>query len=201
MNDPKLEKIEPVVSSEGNNKDQIFTFESKHVQSYTFVDGKLMESNSQEIKTFKDTPPLSASNLNSSNNNNSLQQQQQQLPQQQSSPLETQKKSNQFTKPLPPIPTQQKQSPSSGLHQQQKQPLTPHNTPTMDDVEVSNINKDSMKKEGSGDPQLQSQDNPPPLKTLNKNPNVGPEQYFTSFQKYVGPGSGENDNIPQPPSK
>ncbi|KAN0037354.1 hypothetical protein ACTFIV_002699 [Dictyostelium citrinum] len=56
-----------------------------------------------------------------------------------------------------------------------------------------NINTKEELEQQSKPPQTNQNDSGLGLRHLNKNPNVGNEQYFTSFQKYVHPSNGHEE--------
>ncbi|KYQ88941.1 hypothetical protein DLAC_10524 [Tieghemostelium lacteum] len=150
------------------NNNSVFSFETDQIKSYVYQDGQIKEN-------------------------------------QNDSDLKSQGKNDQFKKPLPNIPIQQNKTNNIPFNEGSK---TPYNTPTDSNLTTpfSAIDLDKVKqgikeniktKKGSSStssldiPKDEEEDpnkkvaNDQHLKELHKNPNVGKEQYFTSFQKYV----------------
>ncbi|KAF2077283.1 hypothetical protein CYY_001408 [Polysphondylium violaceum] len=191
MNDQKSVCYAPKLSQElENGEHKTYTFESDHSKVFTFEGGKMSEK-------IENLTPLSI------NNNKIL-----------DGPDD--KKSKQISKPLPntPLKNQQQQQQLKPMDPSSETPFNTPNTqyssldlqledksPAATKNDHSNVDFGRFKQGIHDNLTTKKQDDAPAdknkeiaddlhLQTLHKNPNVGAEQFFTSFQQYV-PTSGE----------
>ncbi|KAM9965211.1 hypothetical protein ACTFIW_005021 [Dictyostelium discoideum] len=173
MNDQKEQTniIKPKLSQElDNEKGKVFSFESSNSKVFAYENGQLVEKNEESSVTKGDNT---------------------------GSVTEKTEKHTQFDNENPTGKTTSKTTTTFNSYDSK----TPFNTPNQQYQPIEGDNTTATSNNNNNNTTATSNNTTSGegglgLRELHKNPNVGNEQYFTSFQKYL-PKQNNNESLPK----